>query len=396
MRLRETFTIIGLLLLGVVLGGMFLFVASRTTTDVAPGRTATPAQTGQPQTTHAADASDAPGASGDCSAAEVQAALKALPAYTPTQNVFVEIVDGAFYAGGVRFVVRGVNYYPVQSPWRRFITETTRETLRHEFTVMRGAGLNTLRVFLWHEPLFQCGGTVPDPEAFIWLDAFIHQAADAGFRLIVTLNDLPDLETFPLYDAPEHTQAQTRYIVSRYRYEPAIMAWDLRNEGDIDYRERFEREAVLAWLEVTSAMVREADPNHLVTAGWLSDSLATAPYVDFLSFHHWQGAGVLAARIAALRQASDQPILLQEVGFSTLGYSETEQATMLAQVIDTAEGRDLAGWLVWTAFDFPREATCTPPDCPSPNNSEHYFGLWRTDYSPKPAAEVVRGVTGGP
>ena len=117
--------------------------------------------------------------------------------------------------------------------------------------------------------------------------------------------------------------------------------------------------------------------------------------MDFLSFHHWRNAAALADRIDILLALSDRPLLLEEVGYSSLGRSEAEQAALLDQALATAESGGLAGWLVWTAFDFPREATCLPPDCPSPDNSEHYFGLWRVDYTPKPAVQVVQRYTRG-
>ena len=389
---REVLTVVALLLLGLAAGFVFL-AAAGSWLRVRPPQIARPSATPSPELTEVAALPPLE----SCPPAEVAAAHAALPPYTPTAGAFV-VTDGSrFAAGGVEFVVRGANYYPLRTPWRRFLTDTAPDTAAEEFALMREAGLNTLRIFLWYEPLFQCAadGAVPRAETFARLDTLIHLAAEAGFRLIVTLNDLPDLGPYPLYTAPAHTQAQTGYIVSRYRDEPAIMAWDLRNEGDIDYRERFERTQVLAWLAQTSAEVRARAPNHLITAGWLQDANATAPHVDFVSFHHYRSPAELEGRIAALRARSDKPLLLGEVGYSALGRSEEEQAALLDQAIAAAESHGLAGWLVWTAFDFPRDVTCMPPNCPSPDNQEHHFGLWRVDYSAKPALDVVRRYTGG-
>ncbi|HLU10233.1 MAG TPA: cellulase family glycosylhydrolase [Oceanobacillus sp.] len=338
-----------------------------------------------------------------CTQAEAQAGLDALPPYQPTETEhFVQLADHRLVIGEEPFTARGVNYYPMRYPWRRFLTTADTNEIQRELNLLRMVGFNTLRLFLWNEALFTCParGAVPNAENFRRLDKIIHTAAARDFRLIVTLNDLPDLEHYPLYHNPAHIQAQTAFIVERYRNEPTILAWDLRNEGDIDYGSinllnmRFPRDVVLNWLEQTSQQVRDLDPNHLITAGWLFDAEATAPYVDFVSFHHWQDATELARRIQAIQEVTDKPILLEEFGFSTFRVDEDEQAQLIRDNIRMATEYDLLGWLVWTAFDFPLDATCIPPACPSQDNAEHHFGLWRTDYTAKPAVEIVEQYQG--
>ncbi len=324
-----------------------------------------------------------------------------LPPYAPSNVTdFVRIQDNHFVTGDAPYLARGVNYYPSRYPWRRFLTETDSETIRQELGLLRHTGFNTLRLFLWNDALFVCpkSGAVPVTDAFLRLDAIIQEAAVHGFRLIITLNDLPDLDQHPLYINPPHIQEQTRFIVERYRDEAAILAWDLRNEGDIDYGThvafpaRFAREDVLAWLSQTADFVRSLDPNHLITAGWLNDSESTIPAVDFVSFHHWGDADALRQRIVALYDYTDKPILLEEFGYSTFTMTPEEQSARIRQVIETAESQDLAGWLIWTAFDFPLDATCIPPACPSADNAEHHFGLWYTDYTPKPAVNIIQAL----
>ena len=337
-----------------------------------------------------------------CTGAEAQAAVDALPLYQPSETeYFVTLSDNQFMVGDEPLAARGVNYYPMRYPWRRFLTNADLDEVQRELNLLRGVGFNTLRLFLWNEALFTCParGAVPTADAFQRLDAIMQMAAVRDLRLIVTLNDLPDMEHYPLYTDPVHTHAQTNFIVERYRDEAAILAWDLRNEGDIDYgsinllNTRFPRNVVLDWLTQTSEQVRELDPNHLITAGWLFDAEATAPYVDFVSFHHWQDATELARRIQAIRAATDKPILLEEFGFSTFRVSEDEQAQLISENIQMALENDLLGWLVWAAFDFPLDATCIPPACPSQDNAEHHFGLWRTDYTAKPAVDTVLSST---
>ncbi len=332
-----------------------------------------------------------------CADWQIQAAQ--LPPYVPTDTQgWVQLDNGHFVVNGEPFLVRGVNYFPAQYPWRRFLTATDQATLQTEFTLLRNHDLNTLRIFLWYEALFDCpgSGAVPNVANFERLDTIIHTAATHDLRLIVTLNDGPDLNDYVLYSNPQHVKLQTALIVARYRDEPAILAWDLRNEGDIDYgsrsgfvEARFPRDQVLEWLAHSANWVRQLDDQHLITAGWMTDALATEPHVDFLSFHHWWDAADMQRRVADMRAGTDKPILLEEFGYSTFNVTPEVQAETIAAVIESAHQADLLGWLVWTVFDLPLAATCWPQPCVDAENHEHHFGLWYSDYSPKPAVQAL-------
>jgi hypothetical protein len=328
-----------------------------------------------------------------CTDTEIEAALDALPAYQPSGSTdFVRVQNSQLVIGDEPFFVHGVNYYPSRYPWRRFLTQTEMATIDKDFALFQSVQFNTLRIFLWNEALFMCpgSGAVPMADAFLRLDGIVHKATEYNLRLMVTLNDLPDLTHYPLYDDPPYILAQTKFIVQRYRDEPSILAWDVRNEGDIDYdRGTFTHDAVLDWLGRTSAFVRSLDNNHLITAGWLHDSEATIPYVDFVSFHDWSGVPQIHDRIGTLQKATDKPVVLQEFGYSTQSTDLATQAVLIGEVIHEVEATNAAGWLIWTAFDFPTDATCIPPNCPSEDNAEHHFGLWFGDYTPKPAVSVI-------
>ncbi len=333
-----------------------------------------------------------------CSDSEIQHALAAVPAYLPkAKGGFVKTQGGGFVSDGRPFQIKGVNYYPVRAPWRRFLTESDLTTVAKELDLIRAVGFNTLRIFLWYDGMFDCSGSgaVPKLDAFKRLDGILGLAAKRDLHLIVTLNDIPDLTIHPLYLNPEIAAAETAYIVSRYQNEPAILAWDVRNEGDIDYfRNGFSSKVVLDWLAQSAGQIRSLDPNHLITAGWLSNPQMTEPVVDFVSFHHWSEPQSLKQRIDAMRVYTKKPILVEEIGYSTLGVSETQQGILLHDTLKMADSEGAAGWLVWTAFDFPTDATCVPPACPSPDNGQHHFGLWRTDYSPKPAVDIIKALLG--
>lgn len=330
----------------------------------------------------------------ECQASHVSEAIVSIPMYRPhRKDSFVRLVDGRFERNGQPFIVRGVNYYPMRAPWRRFLTEMDLDTVARELDLIKGVGMNTIRIFLWYPALFDCPGSglVPRADAFARLDGLLALAAERDLYVLVTLNDLPDLTVRPLYLYPELPAAQTTYLIERYRDEPTLLAWDLRNEGDIDItRARQPGHAVYQWLTETGALVRSLDPNHPITAGWLSNPLPTDPAVDFFSFHHWVEGSQIPGRMGSLRDVSPKPALLQEVGYSTFGGDERLQANRLLDAVSAAESAGMLGWLVWVAFDFPTDVTCIPPACPSQENGQHHFGLWRIDYTPKPAVDALR------
>jgi hypothetical protein len=307
------------------------------------------------------------------------------PAIDPA--AFASISGNRIMLDGQPYHIRGVNYYPRHAPWERFLPEGDMDEIARELDTISAAGFNTLRIFLWHAPLFTCTGglTVPDAALFAKIDGLLAMADERGMKVIVTLNDLPDLYIAPLYNTNRYYDAETAYIVRRYQASEAILAWDLRNEGDLDYITRganiarFTEEQVISWLSHESEIVRQNDSNHLITAGWWGDPTVTDAYVDFLSFHHWSKADSMQARIADYRQRSTKPLLLQEFGYAYRGTDDPNgQAVLLGEVARMADSEGLIGWMVWTAFDFQ----------PAPGrdaNYEGFFGLWTLDLVPKAA-----------
>ncbi len=317
------------------------------------------------------------------------------PQATPDTSQFVTIKGDQLQLAGKPFTVKGLNYYPRQAPWQRFLREADPAEMAKELDVIQQAGFNTLRIFLWYEPLFTCQpeDAIPNEPAFALLDQLLELARQRHLKVIMTLNDLPDLIFRPLYTDLAHYDNQTIYIVRRYRNDPTILAWDVRNEGDINYGAQSQEDAkftqteVINWLAHISPLVKENDPYHLVTAGWWGDPLPTAPYVDFLSFHHWDEPDRLQPRLNEYRRATAKPLVLGEIGYDTWAESggaqpEQTQADALGRALRAVEAQKLAGWIVWTAFDF-------VPAPGQPPNPEHFFGLWRTDLTPKPALQAL-------
>lgn len=315
------------------------------------------------------------------------------PAEAAEPDLFVTVQGDQLQLEGSPFKVKGVNYYPRHAPWKRFFDEADPVRMAQELDLIEQAGFNTVRVFLWYTPLFTCQpeDAIPNEEAFALVDTLFQLARERELKLIVVLNDLPDLMFRPLYTDLAHYDNQTIYIVRRYRNEPALLAWDIRNAGDDDYSDDeafFTRQEVMDWLAHAAQLVREHDPHHLITAGWSKDPLATEPYVDVISFQHWEAVDELQDRLEEYQQESDKPLLLAATGYHSWldaagdPQSEATQLENLAEAVNLAETEELAGWVVWTAFDF------VPPPGWGVTH-EYFFGLWRDDLTAKPVLKEL-------
>ncbi|MBZ0281234.1 MAG: cellulase family glycosylhydrolase [Anaerolineae bacterium] len=310
-----------------------------------------------------------------------------IPDYTPTRGQFVKTLYSVLAVENQPLPIYGLDYYPRDTPYRRFLTETDPSFISDELDLIREAGFNTLRLKLQHSLLFTC--STPQVENLLRLDGIIQAAAERGFRVILVLNDLADRQS--LYSQQPIMLEQMAFLAGRYRDEPALLAWDLREGGDVDYLENgFDRRDVLKWLVETAIVMRRIDPNHLITASWTREPQATIPAVDFVSFTHFGTIDDLRQKIALVVNETDKPILLSAFGFSTFGTSETNQRDYLQAALDAVQANRLAGWVVWTAFDFPLTVTCYAPDCINTDSVDHHYGLWHTDYRPKLAVDVVR------
>jgi hypothetical protein len=331
-----------------------------------------------------------------CTQDSIQRALALIPEYTPTTGAFITIQNGALWQSDRPYPVYGINYYPRDYPNQRFLTETDIPAIDFELDLMRANGLNTLRIFIRYDDLFACeaDGVVPRSENLARLDQFIQIAGTRGYKLILVLHHDPNWDEYPLYDMPAHISDQTRYIVQRYADEPIIMAYDVRDAGDADYR-TYRKTAVLRWLEAITTLIRDHAPNQLVTASWMDNAQDTLPYVDFVSFQHFGDSEALRQTIAIIQSVAGQkPILLSAVGYATYESDELAQRESIYRALEAVQRNNLAGWVIWTAFDYPLTAICQDPNCPAEDSPANRFGIWNTSYFPKRALDAIRLATG--
>ena len=230
-------------------------------------------------------------------------------------------------------------------------------------------------------------------------------AHDNGLYLVVSLLDelrkvpTPGWDKWPAPGTDEEAQdkAYLRAVVSPWKDEPAILAWDVYNEPDYvsdhEWQWSEHRANRLNWLARMAAEIRRLDPNHLLTIGVALASSNTESaggldalgIVDFVSVHYYlrnYGGTSLETVLKGLKAQTRKPIVVEEAGYATYEDTGTEQdqAKFVGDVMSAVKRTNTSGALMWTLYDFPAHAT----------NSEGHYGLFRADDTPKPAAAIFK------
>ena len=318
--------------------------------------------------------------------------VAAISVDTVPQSVRIEA--GQFLIDGNPFRSRGINYYPRHAPWFDFWNTFSADTVRQDLQLTRELGFNTVRIFVFYE---QFGGAELLPAYRDRLRTFLDLAAAADLRVVVTLFDF-----LPTYALSEYaaTERHLRQLLTALRDHPALLAWDLKNEADLDFAVH-GRTRVIEWLAYTAERARVYDPDHPVTVGWSSAAHAPllADHLDFPSFHFYEHPDSLAQRLTQLTaQFPQRPLFVSELGQSTFdaawypwGRDETAQQAYYQHTLTTLSRYPTVSFAAWTLHDFPVLPAGVFSGPFWEKRVQQRYGLVREDGSWKPAAQVLRG-----
>ncbi len=293
---------------------------------------------------------------------------------------------------GAPFRVAGINYYPQATPWDTFWPQYDPAVIDRDLSRIKGLGLNTIRIFVPYE---QFGGPRVESIMRDRLGDLLDRAEAQNLKLIVTLFDFhADYSLLHWADADR----QLATLLTRFAGHPAILAWDLKNEPDLDDR-RVGTQIVDAWLTHIAGLAHSYDPNHLLTIGWSSPAAAQrlVQQVDLVQFHYYATAESFTAAYVALRQAApNKLLLLGEFGLPTWnsvfpnGHTEAEQAAYYAELLYRLRSLDPStGHLAWTLYDFASVPATVAGRWPWQTGPQRHLGIIRIDGSEKPAAALL-------
>ena len=108
-------------------------------------------------------------------------------------------------------------------------------------------------------------------------------------------------------------------------------------------------------------VIKESDPNHLITIGWSNAYEATnlEDKVDFVSYHFYNAIQDFEKENSILEKATKKPVVIQEFGvpsyrglWSWNGKNEKGQAEYHKKMQELFKKNNLA-FMSWTLYDFP-------------------------------------------
>ncbi len=347
-------------------------------------------------------------------------------------------------------MIIGCNYWASHAGLRMW-SRWDEETVRADFDRMAGIGISTIRTFpLWPEfqpltllrsgcgrrreltfgdhplPRSEAGQAGVDEMMADRLEKLLDCAAAAGLNVelgLITgwmsgrLFVPPAFEGLNLLTDPLVIRWQVRmirYLVRRFRTHVAVAGWSPGNECNC--LAPADRDQAWLWCRTMTAAIRQEDDRHPISGGmhslapaaltdldganWtiedhrdLFDRINTHPYPLFTP--HAAGGRINAYRnlfhaVAETRFYADiagLPGAIEEIG--TLSPSlagEEVKAAYLRNVIWNAAAHDIGLTAWWCAFD-QINLDFAPYDW---NAVERELGLFRSDGSPKPVAEMLR------
>lgn len=287
--------------------------------------------------------------------------------------------------------IKGINYYPQATPWNMFGNEFAKDTIVKDFKIIKDAGINTVRIFIQYDDF---GRAELKKEKLKKLKQTLDIAEANNLKVVLTLFDFyGDYSVLNWTLNLRHAEK----IVSALKTHNALLAWDIKNEPNLDFESR-GRKNVIAWLDKMIVLVKSVDNVHPVTIGWSNTQSASIlkEKVDFVSFHYYEDLSELNNSIAVLKkEVPKKPLVMGEFGMSSyngfwnpFGDSEQDQANYYKKAHDII-GENNLQYMSWTLYDFVEVPNEVVGKLPWRKNPQKQFGFINTKGGKKAAFKYI-------
>ncbi|WP_396600828.1 glycoside hydrolase family 2 TIM barrel-domain containing protein [Algibacter sp. R77976] len=287
--------------------------------------------------------------------------------------------------------IKGINYYPQANPWDMFGDQFSTDTISKDFKIIKDAGLNSVRLFVQYEDF---GKAAVSPKKIEKLIQTFNIAEKHNLKIVLTLFDF-----YGDYSVMNWTlnQRHAETIVNAVKNHNALLAWDIKNEPNLDFESR-GRDLVVAWLDNMIDLVKSVDDKHPVTIGWSNTQSASIlkDKVDVISFHYYEDLNKLDDALKTLKtEIPNKPLVLQEFGVSSyrglwnpFGNSEEDQANYHKKIQEHISENHLQ-FMSWTLYDFTKIPKEVVGRLPWRKRAQEHFGFIDQNGETKPAYEFI-------
>ena len=362
---------------------------------------------------------------------------------------FVRVEDGHFLRDGKPYTFVGTNFWygPILASEGR---GGNIDRLVKELDTMKELGLDNLRVLVGGDgpdgiysrvdPALQTAPGVYNDTLLVGLDRFLVELGKRDMKAVLFLNNswewsggygqylewaTGEKALIPLVDgywpfmqqmrkfqtsapAQELFYNHVRAIVGRinsitgkpYKDDPAIFSWQIGNEPRCFSDDPEIRAGFIGWMTETAKIIKEIDPNHLLSTGneglmgcesdpVLLEQVNSIPGVDYMTIHiwpynwSWAKAESLAADLDGAIAKTDEyigkhvelakrlgfPLVVEEFGFPRDGFSDSKDAPttcrdkyykhIFSLVGESLDGLNFWGW---SGFANPAHSQWAPGD----------------------------------
>lgn len=310
---------------------------------------------------------------------------------------FVQREGKQLLLNGVPFFIRGINYYPKENPWAMFGDKFNDTIIAQDFRKIDSLGFNTARIFVNYQDF---GKEEVEYKMVEQLKTTLDLAQKNHLKLIVTLFDF-----FGNYDIINWTltEQHLKGVVKPLNEHKAILAWDIKNEADLDMQVHSEGQ-VTSWLDFALKRLKFYAPNHLSTIGWLHPHphFAKKSSTDMLTFHFYEDLDGFEKAYDEWAAHTDKPLVVGEFGIHSwkkafLGNSQEKQQEHYQVMMDKIENEE-KHFIAWTLYDFPDLPKEVFGIFPWHTLPQKNMGLLDVDGNPKKVIKVFEklGITPNP
>ncbi len=395
------------------------------------------------------------------------------------QTQFVRVKDGQFIRNGKPYTYIGTNFWygPILASEGRG-GDFTRLCL--ELDTLKALGMENLRVlvggdgpdgvFSRVEPTLQIAPGVYNDTLLVGLDRFLVELGKRDMQAVLYLNNSwewsggygqylewatgektliplidgywPFMQQMRKFQTSKESQElffnHIRAIVGRtnsitgkpYKEDPAIFSWQIGNEPRCFSDDPEIRAGFIGWLTESARLIKELDPNHLVSTGneglmgcendWeLVRQVNSIPGVDYMTIHiwpynwSWAGEDSLQEDLPAAIQNTEAyisahadlarelglPLVCEEFGFPRDGFSpemeagtsarDTYYAYVFSQVGDAFQGVNFWGWSGFAIPLHQQWETGDPYTGDPAQEAQGLNGVYITDYTVDAIQEAI-------